>query len=67
MLADQAVFPHALADWDGDLDETGVAGSEGTVDDAYPDSWFPEIAAAKASAQDLPGSGKVINERKVVN
>jgi hypothetical protein len=49
-------------------EQRGVAGDgEGMADEAYPDSWFPELAAAKAGRKGVPGQGTVINERKVVN
>jgi hypothetical protein len=47
--------------------ETGhAAAGEGEATEAYPDSWFPELAAAKAR-EHVPGTGEILNERKVVN
>jgi hypothetical protein len=49
-------------------EQRGVAaGSEGEIDAAYPDEWFPELAASKEARKGVPGQGNVYNERKVVN
>jgi hypothetical protein len=49
--------------------EGGAAFGEGGdgTEEAYPKDWFPEIAAAQAGREGVPGQGKVYNERKAVN